>query len=163
MTSKSVGAPAKWSELIKPANWKKIEEFTKYQMPRDAIAAVMGVNKDTLLKALKSKGYESFELFKLVNENEMRHSMKRKIFGEVLSGKASDRIKELYIKEYVLPFEEFNQIEQKTEEVKTIYVPINTFDTPEELQTHVENQQASLVDKLNREKEELDRKENDKK
>lgn len=159
MTNK-MGAPLKYKELLKPANFKKIEEYTKYQMPRNAIASLMGVNKDTLLKALKEKGFDNFEDFKLKQENLMRFSMKKKIFGEVLSGKASDRIKELYIKEYVLPFEEFNQVEEKTEEVKTIYIPINTFDNPEQLQMHVENQQQSLIEKLNQEKEELDRKEN---
>ena len=160
MRKSTRGAPSKVKELLKPANWKKITEYTEYQMPRNAIASLMGVNKDTLLKAMREKGYESFEDFRNQRECLMRFDMKRKIFGEIKSGQASDKIKELYIKEYILPFEEWNQKEEVSEEVKTVYVPINTFSNPQELQQFAENQQANLISRLNQEKADLDSKEN---
>ncbi len=153
MRKSTRGAPSKVKELLKPANWKKITEYTEYQMPRNAIASLMGVNKDTLLKAMREKGYESFEDFRNQRECLMRFDMKRKIFGEIKSGQASDKIKELYIKEYILPFEEWNQKQEENNEVKTIVVPVADFKSVEDLQQYAENQQAELSERLNEQKE----------
>jgi hypothetical protein len=153
---KSVGQPSKVKELIKANNWKKIVDYIEYQMPRDAIAKLMGCNKDTLLKAIKEKGYESYQDLKNQVEGNFRFENKKKIFGEIKAGTASDKVKLFWLEKYCLPFEEFNKKQEEENNVKTVYVPIVDFGSPEEMQKHVEMQQSKLKEELNEQKRKLD-------
>lgn len=159
-TRKKVGQPSKVNELIKANNWKKIVDYIEYQMPRDAIAKLMGCNKDTLLKAIKEKGYDSFQDLKNQVESHFRFENKKKIFGEIKAGTASDKVKLFWLEKYCLPFEEFNKKETEESNVKTVYVPIVDFGSPEEMQKHVEMQQKKLQDELNEQKSKLDNEDN---
>jgi hypothetical protein len=148
LVKKPAGKPSKVNELLKDESWNKIEEYMEYMMSREAICQFMGCNKDTLLKVVKAKGFDSFIDFKNKTAQHFRFQMKKKVFSDVKNGVASDKIKIYYMDNYVLPFEEFNQKTEENENVKIVVLPVADFGSPEKLQDAIVKQQQGMIEKM---------------
>lgn len=149
-TRKTAGRPNKVNELCEPKNWERIVDYTEYMMSREAICKFMDCNKDTLLKAIKKKGFKDFQDLKEHCSQNVRYAMKKQVFDEIKNGTASDKIKIYYLENYVLPFEEHMQEKQEETNSNTIvYIPVADFADPQKLQAAAQKQQEDLEDRIN--------------
>lgn len=144
------GAPAKYKALLTPKNWQKIELYTQLCTSRDAIASIMGVNKDTLLKAIKEKGHDDFKDFQSKMFEIMRGNVKTKIYMDIMTDNCSPAVTNNFLNNYVIPFEEWNQKQEDGEgdNIKIVTVPVHEFSTDNDLQAFAEKQQAELMERL---------------
>lgn len=143
-TRKTAGRPNKVNELCEPKNWERIVDYTEYMMSREAICKFMDCNKDTLLKAIKKKGFKDFQDLKEHCSQNVRYAMKKQVFDEIKNGKASDKIKIYYLENYVLPFEEHMQEVKEENNNNIVFVPVNNFGSPEDMRKFAEQQQDNL-------------------
>lgn len=158
-STKKAGAPCKYKALLVKKTWEQIEQLVSRGMSRDFIAKFFDVNKDTLLKAIKEKGWESFDELKKFHDEDFFGQIKAKFKTRVLDEKdMSDKLLIYAMENYVLPKEQVK--EEDSGNTKVVFVPIQDFGSPEKLQEAVLNQQSDLKDRMAERKRQLEEENN---
>ncbi len=147
---KKMGAPQKYKALLTKKTWDQIEQLVSRGMSRTFIAKFFDVNKDTLLKAIREKGFDNFEDLRKHHEEDFFGQIKAKFKTRVIDkDDMSDKLLIYAMDNYVIPFEEFNKDKNKEEGIKVVYVPVADFSDPEKLQQAAQTQQENLEEQIN--------------
>ena len=144
---KTAGAPTKYDKLLLPNNFQKIVEMTRRGMPRDVVALMMDVNYDTLLKALKAKGFLNFKDFAQKQELIFRDMVKVKYYDHLMSDNATEKII-IDSMNRVEKKEECEKEEVEVDKPKVIIMSNSEDMTDDEIVEETMSQQDDLMERI---------------